>query len=175
LTGKHLLCPQTPLCWQQDCCKMVQDFCIKTGERFMFRLIRTLLVLVVVLCVVYFAYGWWVASPGFHAAGNRPSIGQGSATLDTARERGAELGAKAAVATAKMQETLTEAGITAKIKAKMALDDNVKARAIDVTTSGSTVTLTGKVRSDDERERAVKMTRETNGVTRVIDRLDVQR
>ena len=54
-----------------------------------------------------------------------------------------ELGEKAAEATARVQETMSEAAITAKIKAKMALDDSVKARSIDISTTGSTVTLQG--------------------------------
>lgn len=61
------------------------------------------------------------------------------------------------------------------IKAKMALDDSVKARAIDVTTTGSTVTLTGTVRSASERDRAVALARETAGVTAVVDRLEIGR
>jgi osmotically-inducible protein OsmY len=66
------------------------------------------------------------------------------------------------------------AALTTKIKAKMALDDSVRARAIDVSVRGSTVTLNGTVRSAGERERAVALTRETAGVTRVIDRLEVR-
>ncbi|MBK5298951.1 MAG: BON domain-containing protein [Vicinamibacteria bacterium] len=56
-----------------------------------------------------------------------------------------------------------EGTLTAKIKSTMALDDNVSARAIDVDTSGTVVTLTGIVQSVDERERAVRLTRETQG------------
>ena len=74
-----------------------------------------------------------------------------------------------------MKQTLTEASLTGKIKAKMALDDSVKARTIDVTTSGSTVTLTGKINSAAERERAVSLARETDGITAVVDRLEIRR
>jgi osmotically-inducible protein OsmY len=56
----------------------------------------------------------------------------------------------------------------------MALDDSVKALAIDVSTTGSTVTLSGRVRSAAEHNRALALTRETNGVTHVVDRLVVQ-
>ena len=73
-----------------------------------------------------------------------------------------------------MRETVGEAAITSKIKAKMALDDHVRSRSIDVSTSGSTVTLSGTVRTNDEHERAVRLARETNGVSNVIDRLDVR-
>jgi osmotically-inducible protein OsmY len=47
----------------------------------------------------------------------------------------------------------------------------VKARAIDVTTQGTTVTLGGTVGSSAERERALTLARETAGVTRVVDQL----
>ena len=57
----------------------------------------------------------------------------------------------------------------------MALDDSVKARTIDVTTSGSTVTLAGRINSNAERERAVSLARETDGITAVVDRLEIRR
>jgi osmotically-inducible protein OsmY len=69
-------------------------------------------------------------------------------------------------------ERAVDAGtLTAKIKSKMALDDLVKARTINVDTTGSVVTLTGTVESNQERERAVRLARETAGVTSVVDKL----
>jgi osmotically-inducible protein OsmY len=56
----------------------------------------------------------------------------------------------------------------------MVLDDLVKARTIDVTTTGSTVTLTGTVHSQAEQQRAVALAKETEGVTQVMDRLVVR-
>ena len=53
----------------------------------------------------------------------------------------------------------------------MALDDAVKARAINVTTRGTTVTLSGTVESKVEHDRAMALARETDGVTQVIDDL----
>ena len=64
--------------------------------------------------------------------------------------------------------------LTAKIKAKMALDDRVKAANIDVDTRGSVVTLTGRVNNDEERRRAVQLARETDGVTSVVDQMVVR-
>jgi hyperosmotically inducible protein len=55
------------------------------------------------------------------------------------------------------------------------LDDHVKARTIDVDTSGSVVTLTGVVQSNEERDRAVRLARDTDGVTRVVDKLVVKK
>ena len=84
------------------------------------------------------------------------------------------MGAKVAIAAANVKETAGEAALTSKIKAKMVLDDHIKARRIDVSTDGSTVTLTGVVRSVDEHDRAVRLTRETAGVAQVVDRLRVE-
>ena len=96
--------------------------------------------------------------------------------IDTAaaRARGAEIGERAAKAVATAGASLDEGTLTAKIKAKMVLDNLVEARAIDVTTTGSTVTLSGTVHSRGEQERAVALAKETDGVTRVVDRLDVR-
>ena len=63
--------------------------------------------------------------------------------------------------------------LTSKIKAKMALDDLVKAADIDVDTDGSVVTLTGNVGSKDEEKRAVRIATETAGVTKVVNHLRV--
>ena len=70
---------------------------------------------------------------------------------------------------------MAEAALTAKIKSKMALDDHVKARTIDVDTSGSVATLSGVVASKDERKRAVQLAKDTEGITRVVDKLEVER
>jgi osmotically-inducible protein OsmY len=141
-------------------------------------LLRGILVLVLVVVVCFIAFGWWTGAR-IRDAGRRPAEAPTatSGTIDTAkaRERGAEIGEKAAAAAAKVQETVDEAAISSKIKAKMALDDNVRARSIDVSTTGSTVTLSGTVRSSDEHDRALKLARETAGVSRVVDKLDVTR
>ena len=71
-------------------------------------------------------------------------------------------------------DTMSERALTAKIKSKMALDDHVNARAINVDTSGSAVTLSGSVGSKAEHDRAVALARDTEGVTRVIDKLRIR-
>jgi osmotically-inducible protein OsmY len=139
--------------------------------------IRVLMTLVLVGLIVFLVLGYWAGSTwGGRERQTAGAVGtSGTLSTATARERGAELGEKAAKAAAEMKQTLTEAALTAKIKAKMALDDSVKARTIDVTTSGSTVTLTGRVDSAAERERAVSLARETDGITAVVDRLEIRR
>jgi osmotically-inducible protein OsmY len=134
-------------------------------------LLRAMLVVLLLVVVAFLALGYWTGSR--YGTGPRSIGTTGTVDVEKARERGAEIGEKAALATRKAGETVEEAALTTKIKAKMVLDDLVKARAIDVTTSGTTVTLTGHVGSAAERERALALARETNGVTRVVDRLQM--
>ncbi len=129
--------------------------------------------LVVVLAVVGYSYLNGTAWLRFPRAEQPGAIGT-AGSVETARERGAEVGEKVAIAAAKVKETAGEAALTSKIKAKMMLDDNIRSRAIDVTTNDAIVTLSGSVRSVDEHDRAVRLARETAGVTRVVDRLRVE-
>jgi hypothetical protein len=136
--------------------------------------LRLLLLVVVVVAVGFLFLGYWAGRTGTHPPSS-PIGTTGSIDTERARERAAELGEKAADAASKVQESVTEAGVTAKIKAKMALDDSVKSRSINVTTNGSTVTLTGTVESVAEHDRAVALARETDGVSQVVDHLRVRR
>jgi len=63
--------------------------------------------------------------------------------------------------------------LTAKVQSKYFLDDEVKGLDIDVDTNDSVVTLTGSVRSEAERRQAVALARNTEGVTDVVDRLQI--
>ena len=138
------------------------------------RLIRTFLILVIgVIIGVYVASywsvnGWAIGSPAVPSQADR----------DRVRERGAELtreaAKKAADAATHLEDALSDGALTAKISSKLALDDYVNARTINVDTSASVVTLRGTVASEDERERALRLARETRGVTRVIDELQLK-
>ena len=57
----------------------------------------------------------------------------------------------------------------------MALDDNVDAASIGVKTKDGRVTLSGTVKTEDERRRAVQLAKETKGVLAVDDRLTLTR
>ena len=141
------------------------------------KIVRALLMSLVVVVVAFVAFSYLSGTAGsrFPSADRPAAVGtSGTASVENARERGAELGEKVAIAAAKVKDTASEATLTSKIKAKMVLDDNIKARAIDVTTDGSTVTLSGVVRSVDEHDRAVRLARETASVTQVVDHLRVE-
>jgi hyperosmotically inducible protein len=129
-------------------------------------LVRAVLLIVVLVAVGGFLLGWW-GSRSAMDGDDRPvaTTGSGEPGVDTqkAREVGAEVGEKTAAAAEQ-----------AKIKAKMALDDSVKALDIDVDTQGSTVTLSGVVATESQHQRALQLARETDGVTRVVDRLRVR-
>ncbi len=139
----------------------------------MFRLLRTILLLAIVGAIAVMGYNYSMGR-GFTLSYPATS----DLDVDAARKRGSEVtkdaAQKAGEAATKIEQAVGEGAVTAKIKSKMALDDHVKARAIDVDTSGTVVTLSGVVLSDDERQRALRLARDTAGVTQVIDRLDVK-
>ena len=139
------------------------------------RVIRTVLALIVLGIAGVLAYNYWAG----HGWTLSPPAGVPGVDADQARDdvAGAVKSAadKAGEAAASVESALSEGALTAKIKAKMALDDLVKARAISVETTGSVVTLSGRVASSAERERAVRLARETAGITKVVDRLEIGR
>jgi hyperosmotically inducible protein len=67
----------------------------------------------------------------------------------------------------------SDAGITTSVKSRLAADDLVRARQIDVDTRDRVVTLTGEVRSAEEEAKALQIARDTNGVANVVDQLNV--
>ena len=123
------------------------------------------------LVVGFVVIGYWTGAPWLSTITAPMAASRPAAAAETTRERGAELGEKAARAAQEVGNALDDAAITAKIKAKMTLDDSVRARAVDVSTTGSTVTLSGTVQSAAEHDRTVTLARETDGVTRVVDHL----
>jgi hyperosmotically inducible protein len=64
--------------------------------------------------------------------------------------------------------------ITAKIQARYFVDDEIKARNINVDTQNGRVTLKGTVGSEAERRQAVAIARNTDGVESVVDELRIQ-
>jgi hyperosmotically inducible protein len=133
----------------------------------MFRLLKLILLLLVLLVAGAFFTGWWGRAP----QADRDAVATaGRAGAERAREVASQVGQKTAEAAKTAQEALSDGGLTAKIKAKMALDDTVKALDLNIDTVDGVVTVTGKVRTSAERARALALARETNGVKRVIDR-----
>jgi osmotically-inducible protein OsmY len=132
-------------------------------------ILRLLIAVVLIVVVGAFIMGYLSNRSG--RAASLPSRAETSDTVTRAREGAAQIGEKAGEAASTVGATLEEATLTTKIKAKMALDDMVKARSIDVTTRGTTVTLSGIVGSKAEHDRAMALARETDGVTDVVDNM----
>jgi hyperosmotically inducible protein len=76
-----------------------------------------------------------------------------------------------AIATVACSET--DAGVTTKVKAKLAADDTVKAYQIDVDTANKVVTLKGTVENPAAKTIAVQLARDTEGVASVVDNIVV--
>ena len=134
-------------------------------------LFKLILFVVVVVIVGAFLLGYDVRD--FRGLdGSRDVVG--TAGSERAREVGAEVGERTSEAADATRRAIGEGTLTSKIKAKMALDDTVRALKIDVDTQGTVVTLTGTVRSETERQRALALARETEGVSQVVDRLHIK-
>lgn len=140
-------------------------------------LLRLIIVVVIIVAIGAFFIGYRWARPGQTRPVDDRPIGTTGAVhdIDTskARETGAAIGETVAVGANRAQAALAAAGLTAKIKSKMGLDDSIDAANIDVDTDGSVVTLTGRVDNQAQKERALQLARETDGVTSVVDRLRV--
>ncbi len=132
-------------------------------------LLRLALIVVIIAAAAAFFLGYRLGDNGVQAP---VTARDGVPDVDTAKARaaGAAIGEKVATGAAQAEQALSEGSLTAKIKAKMALDETVKALTIDIDTNGSVVTLSGTVNSELERTKAVQLARETAGVTSVVDR-----
>jgi len=80
---------------------------------------------------------------------------------------------KVAEAGRRLEESTRDARTTAKLKARFALDPELKAREISVATDSGRVTLTGRVDSHEEIARAVRMAVEEDDVLEVTSTLQV--
>lgn len=140
-------------------------------------LFRALLLLIVVVGIGAFLLGYRVRQGGDAVTVQReaPAVGTtGAFDTDKARERAAQIGEKAAVTANQAAQALDDGALTAKIKAKMALDDYVKALDINVDTKEGIVTLSGRVKSTEVRDRALRLASETDGVRSVKDRIEIR-
>jgi osmotically-inducible protein OsmY len=71
------------------------------------------------------------------------------------------------------REQMSDAGITSKIKAKFVGDPDVKAFDVSVNTEEGVVYLTGRVDNKFQKEEAERIARETDGVVRVVNHIQV--
>ena len=66
-----------------------------------------------------------------------------------------------------------DANLTAAVNAKLADEATLSERRIDIETLDGVITLRGELRSQAEKDTALRLARETNGVREVQDRLVV--
>ena len=71
-------------------------------------------------------------------------------------------------------ETIDDTTITTRVKTSMLNDPAVGGMRIDVDTFKGVVTLSGRVKSDAERQQAIALAKRTSGVVEVKDALQVQ-
>ena len=161
----------------------------------MFRgLLKLVLILVILVAAGAFLLGWWGSGRPFitdqqvevgtagveqkaRAAGATASEKTAQAA-EVAKDKTAQVAEvakeKTADAAVRARKAWDEGSLTAKIKAKMALDDHVKARNLNVDTVGTIVTVSGTVNSQAEKDRALQLARDTAGVTQVVDKLQIR-
>jgi hyperosmotically inducible periplasmic protein len=138
------------------------------------RFIRFLFVMAILLGAVAYFTGYWQPT-WLPASPTSASTRTGGVDVEEAKRRaraaGEVIGDTAKQVAKQLDETFSDGALTTKIKSKMALDDLVNARDINVDTKDHVVTLTGTVASARERERAVALAKETQGVKKVEDKL----
>jgi hyperosmotically inducible protein len=140
----------------------------------MFRtLLRIVLVIIIVAAAAAFFIGYRMADRGDRESNAVGTTGR-AVDVSTAREAGAEVAEKVAVGANAAQRIASSMALTAKIKSKMALDDTIKASQIDVDSAEGVIRLNGTVDSEAQRDRAVQLARETDGVTSVVDELKIR-
>ena len=67
-----------------------------------------------------------------------------------------------------------DASISARVKARLLNDTEVRATGIDVTTANGVVTMTGQVGSKAAEARAVELAHQVSGVKDVVSKLEVK-
>jgi hyperosmotically inducible periplasmic protein len=102
--------------------------------------------------------------------GVTPTTGIDDAAQSKAKEASREAGEKAGQA----GEATGDAALTAKVKTKFLADPDVSGLRIDVDTTNNVVTLNGTVRTAAEKQKAVRIARETDGVKSVVDKLKIE-
>jgi osmotically-inducible protein OsmY len=137
-------------------------------------LLRAVVLIIVLVAAAAFLLGWWGSGRIRQFDGPGEGVGTSGVNTERARKVGAEVGERTAIAADQAGRAITDGGLTAKIKAKMALDDAVKALDVDVDTTGGVVTVSGVVDSVAQRDRVLQHARETEGVKQVVDRVRVR-
>ena len=106
---------------------------------------------------------------GVRQVNDRLTVTPMERAADTARAPSAARGTSGNVAGA-----VDDTWITTKVQAQYFLDGDVKGHEVNVDTRNGVVTLTGSVESDAAKQLAESIARDTDGVSRVVNRLTVE-
>ncbi len=143
--------------------------------RFLFRM--SLLAVAVGAGAYFLGYRWDGAVPPGRVAEAAAAAKAAAASVDgeRVREASAEIAERVSAGAGRAEAALAEARLTAKITSKIALDDTLGDSELDVTTEGTVVTVAGTVETPAQRQRALQLARETDGVASVVDRVTVSK
>jgi len=81
---------------------------------------------------------------------------------------------RSANAVDRIGDKIDDAWVTTKVQSKFYLDPDVKGLQINVSTNGGVVTLTGEAGTEASRKKALSIAKATDGVTQVVDKLEVK-
>src|SRR5687767_6415042 len=98
------------------------------------------------------------------------ALGAACNRTDTSREA-REAAADVKAAASRAGEKLADSWLTTKVQAQYFADDDIKSRYINVSSLDGTVTLKGFVESEDVRQQALQIARNTDGVRQINDQL----
>jgi hyperosmotically inducible periplasmic protein len=127
--------------------------------------IRTVLLLVILLLVGAYLLGYMPQTGSLFGHPSTASVPQAPSAQ--------ELKDRAADAARRVDETLSDTGLTTKIKAKIALDDTLKRADVSIHTKDGVVTVSGTVPSAAMQTRVLQLVRETAGVKSVVNTLKI--
>jgi osmotically-inducible protein OsmY len=136
-------------------------------------LFRAVVLLAVLVGAGGYFMGWW-GGGRINADRIRDAVGTTGENAERARQVGAAVEEKTAAAVQQAKRAMADGSLTAKIKAKIALDDTLKGSEVSVDTDGTAVTMSGTVTSRGQKERVLQLARETEGITKVVDKVTVQ-
>lgn len=97
----------------------------------------------------------------------------GEVEVETEREMDGDTEVETERDNADLGEDLEDAGITAKVKTRLASDERVSAFDVDVDARQGVVTLEGSVGEEEAKSAAEEIARATEGVSGVVNRITV--
>ncbi len=101
-------------------------------------------------------------------------LGSAAPAFADSEDESPTVGEKVDQATDATKREVSDSWITAKVKEEFMADSMVKARKIHVITRNHAVTLDGHVQSAEEQDRAVSIASSIDGVSDVINHLQVR-